>query len=518
MSGYGMFQSSALGMNAQTRAMQAISGNIANVNTDAYKRSDVHFATVLGSSLGRFTGDAGPSATGGVAGRLSTQVSLAGLARSTGDPLDATVMGRGFLILTTDLDGGETVYSRNGNLQLGTNGTAAATAADGSAITVARGYLVDGNGYYVQGWAPNADGTFPSSGATTALRIDPENFTSNGVATTQASLSLNLPMTDSTGGVRGYGFDIYDSAGASRPFSLHFQKTGTNTWGVDLVGNTGDVVSLSPSANLNLTTGAGQETEFVAAAGTIQVRNAGTGAGIQNFFAGLNPGDTVTTGSAINPGPFTVLSVSSDGSTVTVDTATPLAADETNAATLAFNAPGALGAPMSFDSRGQLVSGGTYAVDVTFADGTTATFSLDLANTTQMAGAFASYGFDRDGMGNGLLSSLELDRNGYVVGVFDNGTSKRLYRLALADFTNPDGLVARDGTVFVPSDDSGAPNVGAAGLGSLGFLSPGTVEMSNVDLANEFASMITVQKAYSSSAAAFRTVDEMTETARDLKH
>jgi flagellar hook protein FlgE len=103
-----------------------------------------------------------------------------------------------------------------------------------------------------------------------------------------------------------------------------------------------------------------------------------------------------------------------------------------------------------------------------------------------------------------------------VVGLFDNGRSRSLYRLALADFVNPDGLAPLSGNVYAVSGDSGPPVLGGAGEAGLGLISPGTVETSNVDLAQEFSRMILTQNAYNSAATAFRTLVEMSETARDL--
>jgi flagellar hook protein FlgE len=105
---------------------------------------------------------------------------------------------------------------------------------------------------------------------------------------------------------------------------------------------------------------------------------------------------------------------------------------------------------------------------------------------------------------------------GEVIGQFDNGRTRPLYRLALADFVNPDGLAQLSGNVYAESGTSGRAVVAAAGERGLGEISPHTLEKSNVDLAREFTRMMLTQNAYNSSATAFRTIDEMTEVARDL--
>jgi flagellar hook protein FlgE len=111
---------------------------------------------------------------------------------------------------------------------------------------------------------------------------------------------------------------------------------------------------------------------------------------------------------------------------------------------------------------------------------------------------------------------VTFNERGEVVGQFDNGRTRPLYRLALADFIDPDGLVQLSGNVYAESAASGRPVVAGAGEAGLGEISPQTLEKSNVDLAREFTRMMLTQNAYNSSATAFRTIDEMTEVARDL--
>ena len=104
-----------------------------------------------------------------------------------------------------------------------------------------------------------------------------------------------------------------------------------------------------------------------------------------------------------------------------------------------------------------------------------------------------------------------------MLGRFDNGTEQRLYKLALADFVNPDGLWALSGNVYAVSANSGAAVLAGAAEGSNGALVTGAQELSNVDIADEFTRMIMTQHAYNASATAFRTADEMTQEASELK-
>ncbi|HJO97057.1 MAG TPA: flagellar hook-basal body complex protein, partial [Rhodospirillales bacterium] len=92
-----------------------------------------------------------------------------------------------------------------------------------------------------------------------------------------------------------------------------------------------------------------------------------------------------------------------------------------------------------------------------------------------------------------------------------------IYKVPLAQFANPNALEMKNGNVFAESGESGTPNVVVAGANGFATFLPNSREMSNVDMADEFTRMIVTQTAYNSPASVFRTVDEMTETARDLK-
>ena len=207
MSVYGFFQPSVLGMEAQSHALSATASNIANMRTGGHKRTDVEFSTVLSNTLSNQSGltDTAASGTahsdfGGVQTKNHQRIGLQGVIEATDRKLDAAIDGSGFFVLKTRPDGSEEpLYGRDGRFA----GTAVQDTASlkGNAITIDKGYLVDKNGYYVQGWAANRDGSF-SAGASslTSLRVDPGAFTDVGEPTRKGALALNLPAT-AAGGV-----------------------------------------------------------------------------------------------------------------------------------------------------------------------------------------------------------------------------------------------------------------------------------------------------------------------------
>ena len=100
-------------------------------------------------------------------------------------------------------------------------------------ITVKKGFLADKNGYYVQGFAPDANGVFPTSGTLQSLRIDQFAFAGNNQPTTSARLHLNLPAGDAIGDVRQYSIEVVDSTGQRNLTNLNFtRRPGVGQWTV----------------------------------------------------------------------------------------------------------------------------------------------------------------------------------------------------------------------------------------------------------------------------------------------
>ncbi len=171
---------------------------------------------------------------------------------------------------------------------------------------------------------------------------------------------------------------------------------------------------------------------------------------------------------------------------------------------------------LAFDGLGQPLPPAVLTVTLTPSSGPASAFQVDLAGIRQ-SGNGSNLSFAQDGYGPGALQSIAFDQHGRIVGTFDNGRAAPLFQLAIADFINPDGLAPLSGTVYAATELSGSPALGAAGDGARGSLVGGAIEQSNVDLAEEFSRMILVQHAYNSAAQAFRTVDEMSQVARNLK-
>jgi flagellar hook protein FlgE len=115
------------------------------------------------------------------------------------------------------------------------------------------------------------------------------------------------------------------------------------------------------------------------------------------------------------------------------------------------------------------------------------------------------------------LTSYNIGSDGKITGVFSDDKQRELGQIALANFPNPMGLEKVGGTAFRASNSSGARQVGAPGSGQLGTLSAGTLEMSNVDLAQEFTNLILAQRGFQASSRVITTSDSVLEELVNLK-
>lgn len=115
------------------------------------------------------------------------------------------------------------------------------------------------------------------------------------------------------------------------------------------------------------------------------------------------------------------------------------------------------------------------------------------------------------------LQSYSIDNIGNIVGTYDNGESYLLGRVGLANFSNPDGLEKQGGNLYNATANSGEPMQGAPSDDGFGVMRSGFLEMSNVDLANEFTDMIVTSRAYQANSRAITTSDEMLQELLNLK-
>jgi flagellar hook protein FlgE len=128
---------------------------------------------------------------------------------------------------------------------------------------------------------------------------------------------------------------------------------------------------------------------------------------------------------------------------------------------------------------------------------------------TQFDSNFGVNEINQNGLKFGNFTGVNVNEEGMVTAVFDNGRRKDIYQLPIAMFSNFNGLEERSGNAYLQTRESGDFLLSQAGVGGAGDIAPSAVEQSTVDLAEEFTRMITTQRAYSASTKVITTSDEM---------
>ena len=140
-----------------------------------------------------------------------------------------------------------------------------------------------------------------------------------------------------------------------------------------------------------------------------------------------------------------------------------------------------------------------------------------MTSLTQMRGSSTPLLHSQDGYAMGDLIDYSIDEYGVVTGTFSNGHSLTLAQVALADFNNPAGMMRNGDNMFSTSSNSGEAQVSFAGEGSQSSISSGGLEMSNVDLAQEFTRMIVTQRGFQAAGRVITSADEMLQEVVNLK-
>jgi flagellar hook protein FlgE len=146
---------------------------------------------------------------------------------------------------------------------------------------------------------------------------------------------------------------------------------------------------------------------------------------------------------------------------------------------------------------------------------------IDLASAagglTQYNSQSVVQSVNTNGTAFGNLTNIEVDEDGYVSAIFDNGVTRRIAQVAVATFSNPNGLKGVNGNAYRVTNESGTYSLKAPGQGGAGALAPSTLEASTVDLSTEFTGLITTQRAYSASSKIITTADQMLEELLNIK-
>ena len=438
MSLFSAINTSISGLSAQSAAFGNISEDVANSQTVGFKRIDTSFVDYLTTST------ATENEPGAVVARPDYINNVQGSITQTDNPLGLAVAGQGFFAVSQATGQVNNIptfnpqpfYTRAGDFKMS-----------------ASGYLVNSAGQYLNGW--KVDPTTSVVNQNALLPIQVSQSTYNPVATSNVTLSANLPATPTSGTATGTSplssqITVYDSLGTAHTVNLNWTQNAANNWAVQIN---------VPDSTTGNTDAGSADVQFGVLSG-----NAVPEGTIGQVQASTSDPGTVTTAGFV-AGQSAVLKFTTDFGS--------------GAQTIQLNL-------------------GTYG-------GTT--------GVTQYAGStYSLLGLTQDGVPPGSFSGVTTQANGDVVVNYNNGQTRTIAQIPLVTFNNPNALQGQNGQSFTATLDSGTPLAEAVGTNGAGNLVTGSVEGSNVDIATEFSSLIVAQQAYSANAKVVTIANQMLQT------
>ncbi|DAB33625.1 MAG TPA: flagellar hook protein FlgE [Sulfurospirillum sp. UBA12182] len=180
---------------------------------------------------------------------------------------------------------------------------------------------------------------------------------------------------------------------------------------------------------------------------------------------------------------------------------------------------------ISFNSDGSLATFSPTNLTYTANNGSTPNQNIELNfgtlgqfdGMTSFDAQSNTSGISQDGYPGGDLAGIRVDETGTLIGSFTNGRSFGLAQVAMAKFTNNEGLESDGGNAFIQTSNSGDPIIGQAAIGGRGFIQASSLEMSNVDLSRSLTQLIVVQRGYQANSKTITTSDQMLNTLLQLK-
>jgi flagellar hook protein FlgE len=510
------------GLNANGNAMTVLGNNIANSNTIGFKSSRSVFSDMLSASV---SGSGGTSQVGRGVGLSSVDnIFSQGTFENTESNTDLAIEGPGFFMVS-DPETGTTNYTRAGAFNFNEEGT-----------------LVNPEGFAVQGYYLDEQ-TGETMGDVTDLQIETKTFAPAKKTETvnlMTNLNANAPflggyVIDNTttspssfdiqdpSGTSNYASSvrIFDSLGREHLVTTYFNKLdpegnpdGYMQWESHTVVSGAEIEGWETSASEWAEVGRSVLT-FDTGGRLVNVNDVS-----ETIYSGLSR--DATTGEIVGYTP----NFPSDA------TWQPSPVTDTNVNNMADY--------REYNSKGDLYvaeTAGNYPkpTDVEKVDAalTPEVSTLDGAlawNNESDSGQQLNFNFgatqyssesdvisqSQDGYATGTLVSLSIDGDGNILGNYSNGEPRKLARIALAKFSNPLGLTKVGNNLYEATDESGTAVIGTVGSG-VGKIFTNSLEMSNVDLAQEFVKMITTQRGFQANSKIITTTDELLGELINLK-
>ncbi len=536
------------GLTAHGEKMTVIGNNLANVSTTGFKGAKMYFEDLMSQDIST---SAGISQEGrGV--RIAAIYSDFGQGsfETTTEATDMAISGEGFFVVSP-IGEEANYYTRAGVFRFNNDG-----------------YLTDPNGNVVQGWeiehtgastAVSGSGTIQSTariiGTPTDIRL--ENFQSPPQATSNVTIITNLDPSqtsrsnnaanpyfalhtlwdgqdsDNDGHAiseNSYSYSssikVYDEIGTSHTLTVYYDQVtlsnagGMSTWEY--------IVTCEPSEDGRILSNAGVPVRVAQTsaagllmAGTLTFRS-GQLIGQSAFTLQSSAGGQLKSANAWQLADFSTDGYplctanwlgASDASTAASTNALPMEinfgmrnsdSNITSSAGSGWAVAGAGAVPLNIGAVGN---------DITNVTSTLPNFSNPaisaLASESYDTGGSSTLFQSQDGYTVGILQNVSVSEEGVFSGTYSNGETLELYSLTLATFTNKWGLRRNGGNLFQETSDSGPALTGQAKSSGKGTVSGNTLELSNVDMASEFVTMITTQRGFQANTKVITTTDSM---------
>lgn len=537
MSLFGALSTGVSGVIAQGSSLSTISNNISNLNTPGYKGSRTLFSHMVTGG-----GRPGTPVSGSVASFDQRDLTAQGAIINTSRPTDLALVGKGFFVVTdSPFVGPETSYFYQRTSSFSEN---------------TQGYLVSAQGLHLQGWRTDSSGDIINPALVESIELQSSRIEAN--ATREMKMGINLtPVEDiydlNTGttllsqletiagdlNTADYAVStsLFDAQGNRRDVDLFFLKSGPNSWRWAMSTDGSNIVGGSRGSPEIIGTG---EIRFNDDGGLKSY----TGSDLTIEWTGGVPVGNVAVnfGSATGGVDFTPASITGDLSFA--DGVLDLTLNNRH-----INAPAVMAGTYTLEALGGNVlqltepNGTTYTVTVppdaavrqlTFGNGVSLTLSaqwtypapgvvgtIDAAvvapsgngsgadGLVQYASTYNTFNILQDGLAPGVLREFVIDDQGYVIGSYTNGGTRKLWKIAVAIFQDPNGLELVSGGLLREAEQSGRPFFREAGTSGTATIAPSSIEQSNVDIGTEFSNMIVSQRSYSASTKVITTVDQM---------
>ena len=561
--------SGVAGLKTHQTRMDVIGNNIANVNTTAYKSSSMTFSELMSQTTQKASGANATTGVGGTnakqiglgvkAGAINTAITTQGSAQSTGNPFDIMITGDNFFVVS---NGSENFFTRDGSFYVDGAGNLAMTST----------------GYNVMGWGVDKTTGNIKQDTVTALRImSTANMTYPPEATTQANISGILDENDkdvTSANGKTVNLNFFDARGYSYTAKFTFKQSGgdkTNEYSMELnkiLDSTGAEIDISKlkfgnRSQQKMETKVTLNTDAYKWDGKVLKTKDGTTevANLADIFKAdgslITPADDAAAQKQQKALDAIAKAYGYEGST---DEFLNLYITSTANKDKQLTIQDLLGNMMVGKTTDVLpADGSAITMEGRYFEGTTVVFNKDTGKLESVGGsttnlnvnaAFSALGGNfsdvtidlsectsygkkgtstigatsggLDGLGTGRrlgdMIGVFIQKDGMIYASYDNGMTKLLGQIATAAFANASGLEKEGDNLYSATLNSGEfDGIGVDITAGGGYMSPGQLEMSNVDLSSEFTEMITTQRGFQANSRIITVSDTLLEELTNLK-